>query len=141
MKRGYVLIPWWAFLRDGWFTIFFAVLSSGDLLAFEILGTENPPAAHTSKLGLTSLNGVRGSVMRWLQSLQPRVRPVVTGVSMMGHGLVHPLAREFPRACWKWRAVLRTIPYPSMAFHHLRTDLSKHNFLLQVHLNIYNLVI
>jgi hypothetical protein len=60
---------------------------------------------------------------------------------MMRHDLVHPLAREFQRAYWKWRAVLRTIPYPSMVFHHLRTDLSQHNFLLHLHLNTYNLVI
>ena len=60
---------------------------------------------------------------------------------MMRHVLVHPLAREFPRAYWKWRAILMTISYPSMAFHHLRADLSNHNFLLQLHHNIYNLVI
>ncbi len=60
---------------------------------------------------------------------------------MMRHDLVHPQAREFPRAYWKWRAILMTIPYSSMVIHHLRTDLSNHNFLLQVHLNIYNLVI
>lgn len=59
----------------------------------------------------------------------------------MRNDLVHPLAREFPRAYWKWRAVRRTIPYPSKVFHHLLVDLSKHNFLLQSHLNIYNLVI
>ena len=60
---------------------------------------------------------------------------------MMRPGLVHPLAREFPRDYWNWRAILRTIPNPSMVFHHLRTDLSKRKFLLQLQLNIYNLVI
>ena len=59
----------------------------------------------------------------------------------MRHVLVHPRAREFPRAYWKLRAILRAISYPPMVFHHLRTDLSNHNFLLQLHLNIYNLVI
>ncbi len=60
---------------------------------------------------------------------------------MMRHDLVHPLAREFPRAYWKGRAILRIIPYPAMVIHHLRTDHSSHNFLVQVRLNIYNLVI
>ena len=60
---------------------------------------------------------------------------------MKRHDLVHSLAREFPRAYWKWRAGLRAIPYPPMVIHHLRTDLSNHIFLLQLHLNIYNLVI